>query len=309
MPQLPARTRSCLQLWLRARQVALAHLTEHLYPHKPRVQPGILRAHRVTLEDSAWRRLWANKDDRSMRAVCGVTVGAFQRLLPLFQMHYRAVTGHPGARPIAKTRKRGRPWSHEAYDALGLVLQWLHTTMTYQTLQQLCGLSYGCVARMRRRGLRALVAALKELPEALVEWPTLEKMRFYAQVMREKHGPMPGGDIWGVFDGVKIPIYTPNKDGEQQTYWNGWVHGHYISNLLMFAPDGTIVHYDINHPGCYHDSRIALYVPHGALMPCRSGLLSHLPGQLPDAHAAARSACDLCAQCVVPKVQGVGVSP
>jgi len=40
-------------------------------------------------------------------------------------------------------------------------------------------------------------------------------------------------------------------------FYNGWKHDHFISNILCFAPNGTIVSCVINAPGSLHDSTIA----------------------------------------------------
>ena len=55
--------------------------------------------------------------------------------------------------------------------------------------------------------------------------------------------------------------------------YNGWLHDHYISNILVFAPDGacfylfthfnnvsfagSIIACHLNAPGSWHDSRVA----------------------------------------------------
>ena len=43
----------------------------------------------------------------------------------------------------------------------------------------------------------------------------------------------------------------------QNAYYNGWTCSNYCSNILTFAPDGTIVHAVLNTPGSWHDSNIA----------------------------------------------------
>ena len=43
----------------------------------------------------------------------------------------------------------------------------------------------------------------------------------------------------------------------QNAYYNGWTCAHYCSNILTFAPDGSIIHAILNAPGSWHDSNIA----------------------------------------------------
>jgi hypothetical protein len=42
----------------------------------------------------------------------------------------------------------------------------------------------------------------------------------------------------------------------QNAFYNGWTCSHYCSNILTFAPNGTIIHAIINAPGLWHDSNI-----------------------------------------------------
>jgi hypothetical protein len=43
-------------------------------------------------------------------------------------------------------------------------------------------------------------------------------------------------------------------DMTQNMFYNGWTHGHYISCIFVFAPDGKIRICSLNSPGCWHDS-------------------------------------------------------
>jgi hypothetical protein len=42
-------------------------------------------------------------------------------------------------------------------------------------------------------------------------------------------------------------------------FYNGWLHGYFISNVFVFAVDGTIRICGLNDPGSMHDSTIADY--------------------------------------------------
>jgi hypothetical protein len=42
-------------------------------------------------------------------------------------------------------------------------------------------------------------------------------------------------------------------------FYNGWLHGHFVSNVFVFAVDGTIRICRLNAPGSMHDSTIADY--------------------------------------------------
>ncbi len=42
-------------------------------------------------------------------------------------------------------------------------------------------------------------------------------------------------------------------------FFNGWLHGHFVSNVFVFAVDGMIRICGLNAPGSMHDSTIADY--------------------------------------------------
>ena len=58
-------------------------------------------------------------------------------------------------------------------------------------------------------------------------------------------------------DGLKIAIQRAGDDIAQNRCHNGWTHGHCMSNVFVFAPDGTIVMAVLNCPGSMHDSELA----------------------------------------------------
>ncbi len=58
-------------------------------------------------------------------------------------------------------------------------------------------------------------------------------------------------------DGLKLyleeyPIYYI-----QQRLYNSWTHNHYVTNVFVFAPDGTIPLTFVNVPWCVHDNLVA----------------------------------------------------
>ena len=57
-------------------------------------------------------------------------------------------------------------------------------------------------------------------------------------------------------DGLKLTLQQSGRFTIQLRYYNGWTHDHYISNLCVFASDGTIRFYCINCPGTVHDSQV-----------------------------------------------------
>ena len=66
-------------------------------------------------------------------------------------------------------------------------------------------------------------------------------------------------DVWVTMDGLKLSIKKAAIDKKQSPFYNGWTHGHYVSGVFCFAPDGTIPIAFFNMPGCIHDSRVAFF--------------------------------------------------
>ncbi len=64
-------------------------------------------------------------------------------------------------------------------------------------------------------------------------------------------------NVWVAMDGLKLGIERPTDHEEQMKYYNGWKHYHYISNVICFAPDGTLPCAFLNCPGSLHDSNFA----------------------------------------------------
>lgn len=78
----------------------------------------------------------------------------------------------------------------------------------------------------------------------------------------------------GTLDGLKLPVQVSSDSRIENAMYNGWLHSHFISNVLAFAPTGMvpqlayanstlrsytgeIIHAALNAPGSWHDSRVA----------------------------------------------------
>ncbi|KAE9159250.1 hypothetical protein PF004_g31610 [Phytophthora fragariae] len=58
-------------------------------------------------------------------------------------------------------------------------------------------------------------------------------------------------------DGLKLNLQQAHDPVLQNAFYNGWTHGHYVSNVLVFTPYGVITACALNAPGAMHDSLIA----------------------------------------------------
>jgi hypothetical protein len=80
-------------------------------------------------------------------------------------------------------------------------------------------------------------------------------MRAYSDIITAHE---PGiSNVFGFVDGVFITCEDPSDSDTQNAYYNGWKSCCSITNVLVFAPDGTIVWAAYNLPGSWHDAVLA----------------------------------------------------
>ena len=85
--------------------------------------------------------------------------------------------------------------------------------------------------------------------------PTKEKVEQYIGAISSLYENLPNAGYVG--DGLKILICKAGDQLKQSGFYNGWKCDHYITNLYVFGPDGTILAALLNCPGSMHDSELA----------------------------------------------------
>ena len=63
--------------------------------------------------------------------------------------------------------------------------------------------------------------------------------------------------VIGFVDGLNLLMQDPGDPLMQNAFYNGWKCACFASQLLVFAPDGTIIFAIFNAPGSWHDSHMA----------------------------------------------------
>jgi len=209
---------------------------------------------------SLWQRLCSSGHDGALIAVTGHDHAAFSSILvefaPLFNVHSPWTGRHDGTthKPI-KNRFMGRPRKINATACLGLVLAWYRFRGSEFILQGWFGFAGTPMNAWLRFGRRMLLKALINNNKAKVKMPTPEKIQEYKDVIQRRHPALK--HVHCVADGLKLPFQSTWDDEVQGQHFNGWTHGHCITNLFVFAPDGRIVICLINAPGSVHDSTLA----------------------------------------------------
>lgn len=118
---------------------------------------------------------------------------------------------------------------------------------------------FGCtgtpVSVWLRFGMRLVVFILRNDDKAKVQLPVEEEIQAYKGAVLEKHDLL--RDVYCVADGLKLDLQQSGNVQIQGRFYNGWNHGHYVSNVFVFAPNGTIIACVLNCPGAMHNSAIA----------------------------------------------------
>lgn len=94
-------------------------------------------------------------------------------------------------------------------------------------------------------------------PHAAVKMPTFKKAQNFKSAFKT-HNPRLH-NVYCVTEGLKLILEQARDVVIQNLYCNGWHHDHHVGSVLMFAPSGLIIAFDLNEPGCMHYSAIENY--------------------------------------------------
>ena len=108
-----------------------------------------------------------------------------------------------------------------------------------------------------RFGRRILLYSLQHHPSAKVCPPTQQELELCTSSIEAKYPILE--KAWGAADGLKLHIQSATNYAEQNKYFNGWHHCHYINCVFVFGADGRIRICVVNCPGVWHDSTMADY--------------------------------------------------
>jgi len=66
-------------------------------------------------------------------------------------------------------------------------------------------------------------------------------------------------NVWSTMDRVKLHLQQSGNTEIQACFYNGLTHGHYVTSVFIFGPDGTTPIAFFNIPGSVHDSQVAYW--------------------------------------------------
>ena len=64
-------------------------------------------------------------------------------------------------------------------------------------------------------------------------------------------------NVWCCMDGLKLYLQKAGPKSNQNNFYNGWKHDHYVGAVICFCPEGTIPVACFNVPGTVHNNKIA----------------------------------------------------
>lgn len=77
----------------------------------------------------------------------------------------------------------------------------------------------------------------------------------FKMAFRRRHSEL--CHVFCVADGLKLMHEQSGDVVIQNRFYNGWTHDHYVSNVLVFPPNGREIACALNAPGSCHDATVA----------------------------------------------------
>ncbi|KAG8720587.1 hypothetical protein FRC08_018799 [Ceratobasidium sp. 394] len=188
----------------------------------------------------------------------GVDIATFDHLLT--SGFTAAWAAHPITRsdvnPLGNSRTGA--CSLNTAGALGLLLHYLCRTQGETGLQQIFALIPSTISCYMHFTMPILLDVLCGLPEGKIYWPMIQEMEVYS-LMIEAHYPDLQG-VFGFIDGLNLPVATSSDPYIENANYNGWLHAHVVSNIIVFAPNSMIISVVLNAPGSWHDVHVAQWI-------------------------------------------------
>lgn len=194
--------------------------------------------------------LFGSGSDQSLISLTGLDYKAFHYILQKFSPFYERYSpySHDGAirRLPIRVIRRGRPRSMSAAQCLGLVLSWGRTRGSEMVLCMLFGVTGSVCSLFLRFGRRVLLRVLSKDEKAAVKMPTDIEVQQFKQALSTKYSML--SDVYCLADGLKLYLEQSGDAIIQNMFHNGWKHDHYVGNVFLFAPNGTIIACAVNAP-------------------------------------------------------------
>ncbi|KAG9408330.1 hypothetical protein AC1031_021571 [Aphanomyces cochlioides] len=100
-----------------------------------------------------------------------------------------------------------------------------------------------------------MLEIFREIPLARIEFPDHNTQQSWANASaaREPNAPK----IAFFLDGKNYDVQEPTSSDIQNAYYNGWLHSTYVTGVLLYGVDGTLVWGHHNFPGSWNDGEMS----------------------------------------------------
>jgi hypothetical protein len=186
-----------------------------------------------------WQVLYSSRSDRAFITTMGFDVETFDFILDAGFAHKWQWTTIPRRDTASGGGARPGGRSLDAPGALGLILHYLNSTMREISLQQIFAIIPATVSRYITFGLKIYLATLSSIRDARIEWPgTLADFHEYNQLIVTRHPLLDGA--FASIDGLNLPVQNSDDEDIENATFNGWLHKHFVSSVLVFSPKGQV---------------------------------------------------------------------
>lgn len=177
----------------------------------------------------------------------GVPYRTFRSLLRRFSPLYKPLPVNP-ARP-------GRPLTILPHQALAVVLMFYCSSSDTKYLGLIHHLTTRRITFVIAKSEPLLRAVLRHYPDARIQWPSLVEQRAAANRNDSHYPDVPGR--FGFVDGKNLDVLQPSDFEAQNAQFNGWLHGCFVTGVLVFDSNGLLIWCKHNCPGSWNDSEMS----------------------------------------------------
>ena len=108
-----------------------------------------------------------------------------------------------------------------------------------------------------RFGRCIIVKALKNDSLTKIVIPSNKKIESYKQAIINVYLLL--SYVWSTMNGLKLYLQQSGNTKIQACFSNGWTHGHYVTSVFVFCPNGIIPIAFFNFPGSVHNRQVAYW--------------------------------------------------
>ncbi len=177
----------------------------------------------------------------------GVPYRTFRSILRRFSPLYKPL-------PVNPTRP-GRPLTILPHQALAVLMMFYCSSSDTKYLGLIHHLTTRRITFVIAKSEPLLRAVLGRYPDAKIQWPSLDDQRAAASRIVSQFPNVPGR--FGFVDGKNLDVLQASDFEQQNAQYNGWLHGCFVTGVLVFNSDGLLVWAKHNCPGSWNDSEMS----------------------------------------------------